>query len=340
MKLTAKTIPDFLRAPDKTCVGVLIYGPDGGQVRERALQIRRYILGESPDPFALSELTEDILKQDPVRLSDELSAISLLGGRRLVLVSGAGEKTGKAVQAALEAPLGDSYLIVCAEELTPRSGLRSLFEGHARLAALPCYKDEAMDIAGIIRGRLDAHSVRYSRDVAEYLQRHLGNDRYVTYSELDKILLYLGEEKQLTLEIAEQLVGHNRDVGLDLVIGAAADRNPAQLELQLSQAFKEGVQPIALLRAAQKHFQRLYYLKGLVESGSSAESAVAAIKPPVFFKQVPVLTRQVGQWSRAQIAQALAMLGETELTCKGASANPQASTGYALLKLAASKPRR
>jgi DNA polymerase III subunit delta len=215
MKIAPKSAREFLQKPDKNTVGVLFYGPDAGLVRERMQQVAAVILGKDGDPFGRMELGEDQLKNDPARLSDELCAMSLLGGRRVILVRDVGDKATKAVEGALERADGSNYLVVCADELGPRSSLRQLFEGHDKLAALACYKDEAVDLQTVIRQRLETAGIHCAREAFTYLTQHLGNDRYVTYSELDKVILYLGDEKQLSLEVAQELVGHNKEVQLD-----------------------------------------------------------------------------------------------------------------------------
>lgn len=315
MKLTGKTAKDFLQQPDKGCVGVLIYGPDAGLMRERMQAIAAKILPPD-DPFGRVELTEEQLKNDPALLADELAAFSLTGGRRMVLVRDAGDKASKTVEAALTRADGTNYLVVCAGELGPRSTLRQLFESGAKLAALPCYRDEAMDIQAVMRRTFDAAGIACGRDVMTYLMQHLGNDRGVTQSELDKIVLYLGEERNLSLEAAENLVGQNRDVTLDALCMEIASGNATAADALLGQSLREGVAVIALLRAVQRHLHRLYQLRGIMRGGQSAEAAVAALKPPVFFRYVQSFARQAESWPQAVLLEALELAAAAEQACK------------------------
>lgn len=338
MKIAAKAVREFLLQPDKGCAGVLFYGPDGGLVRERMQQAAAFITGPAPDPFARVELSEDALKHDPAQLADALGAMSLLGGRCVVIVRGESDKLGKMVEAALGVADGQHYLIVCAEELGPRSALRQLFEGHARLAAVPCYKDEAMDLGTVIRQKLEAAGIHCSRDAMAYLQQHLGNDRYVTYGELEKIILYLGEERTLTLETAQALVGHHKDMsfeGLSMELAAGAG---AGVEALLSQALREGAQPVALLRSAQKYFQKLYGAREAMDGGKPADAVVAALRPPLFFRLVPVFTRQLQDWPRPALAGALGVLAAAELAVKQAGVSPALVLRKAYLDVLARRP--
>ncbi len=127
MKLSTRDIDGFLKSPDQKALAVLLYGPDSGLVRERSRQIAAHILGAKPDPLNKIELSAEQLKADPALLHDELFSMSLMGGRRLVIVSGANEKLTPAISDALTGNKPTSYLIVEAEELSASSSLRSLF---------------------------------------------------------------------------------------------------------------------------------------------------------------------------------------------------------------------
>ncbi len=316
MKLPAKQIESFIAKPDSAVLGVLLYGPDSGLARERAGKLKAWALTGNDDPFAYSEFEEPRLLEDPARLSDELGAISLMGGRRCLMVRSASDKLTKIIESTLDHFHRDMFVIVVADDLNARSSLRALFEKEQNLAALPCYKDEARDVAELVRSSLSQAGIRAASDVVEHLASQLGNDRYVTRQELTKIITYVGESKALSLEEARMLTDYNRDTELDEVVSAVADRNLAQMDKALSNLLREGAVPIAYLRALQRYFNRLYSLRMQVESGQSSEMVVEAARPPIFFRQKPVITRHLNSWNTTTIAKALALLVEAELAVK------------------------
>src|SRR5262245_27650081 len=147
MKVTGRNIESFLRDVDAAVAAVLLYGPDAGLVRERADRLTALVAGDATDPFRVSEVTPDRLRDQPSLLSDEAAALTFGGGRRVVRLRNAGDGQSVAVQSFLRAPAGDGLLIVEADELGPRSSLRQLFEAAGNAAALPCYRDETGDLA-------------------------------------------------------------------------------------------------------------------------------------------------------------------------------------------------
>ena len=270
MKIQPKLADAFLAKPDKEHKAVLIYGPDSGGVRDRAKKITTAILGSNPDPMAIFEVTEAKLLADSALLADELSSVSMMCPRRVILIRDGGDKLTKVLEAASPYFNADCYLIVMGDELSTRSSLRAWFEKAPSVAALACYRDEVRDIQGVIRKAFDEAKLPIDREVMDGLAALLGNDRYVTYQELDKIITYAGG-KPVTLPEVQALVDYNRETNLDDIVSAVADRNVVQLEKMLMILIREGMQPVAYLRALQRYFNRLYALKSLVAAGMSVE---------------------------------------------------------------------
>ena len=82
--------------------------------------------------------------------------------------------------------------VFSAGELPGSSPLRRVFEAAPDAAAIGCYPDTPRERGAVIADALRAHRITASIDAAEYLVEHLGNDRLVTRSELEKLVLYAG----------------------------------------------------------------------------------------------------------------------------------------------------
>lgn len=325
MKLASKQIPAHLKAPAKDCWATLIYGADEGQVREYAAGIAKAVVADPKDPFSCVELSEDSLKTEPARLHDELFALNMLGGNRLVRLEGGGESLGKLLAEIYGAETQpEAYLLVTAGELASRSALRALFESHPKLAALACYKDEGYQIDALIQQTLGAAQIRSDREALQYLAANLGTDRRVTRSELDKIVLYCGEKGQLTLDDAIDLVGNSAELTLDDLCNALADGQIRSADRILQKLVKENTQPIQILRVLQRYFIRLHYTASLMQQQRiSADQAIGELKSKVFFKQVPILRRQLGVWSQPMLEAVLRMLTQCEQASKETGSSPE-----------------
>ncbi len=317
MKLQGPAIDRFLRAPDPQVRAVLVYGPDGGLVRQRARQLARHVIADADDPFRVADLAQDAIVSDPARLFDEAAAQSLTGGRRLIRIRPAGDRLTPALATVLKAPPATDTLIVLeADELPVGSKLRQLFETTASAAAMPCYVEDEAGLARIIGQELRAAGLNADADALAYLAGCLVGDRMVAHQELNKLLLYMGRETRLTLADAEACVGDSAALALDLPSWAAAGGDPAGVDRALVRLFGEGQSPVAVLRSAQRHFQRLHQAKAAVADGAGVEAATDALRPAVFFRHKKQFQTQLRRWPLRGLNRALVQLTDAEADCK------------------------
>ena len=103
MKISAGRVDGFIAKPDPAITAILIYGPDSGLVRERSLTLANSVVDDLSDPFLAAELTGGMIGETPARLADEMLALSLGGGERLVVVRDATESITTPLKLALEA---------------------------------------------------------------------------------------------------------------------------------------------------------------------------------------------------------------------------------------------
>lgn len=316
MKLTGQKIEAFLKAPDQSARAVLVFGPDGGLVRERITRLMRKVVEDPSDPFRISELTPAILKDDPARLSDEAAAIALTGGRRVVVVRDAGDGQAALTGSYLGNPKGDALVLFEGGDLGPRSSLRKLFEGAANAVSMACYGDEGASLASVIQDELKSAGLSAEPDALAFLMDHLGGDRRLTRAEMAKLALYMGGPGKVKLDDAIACIGDSAALGLDDLALATADGDHATAQRVLDRLLREGNQPVPVLRSLARHFQRLHLAAGHMANGKSAEQAVAALKPPPIFKVADRFRRQLSRWPADRLGRALEVLLDTEKDCK------------------------
>ena len=189
MKIEPRQVEAFLKKPDPRIRAVVIYGNDDGLIAERAMQLARSVCEDLKDPFRVVDITGETLKHDPARLADEFSAMSLMGGRRVVRVRPAGEESATALENLVAATAGDALIVVEGGNLTPRSSLRTLAETEPCLAAMPCYMDSAEALEGLVENAARAQGLAVDPDALPWIVERLGGDRGQTRSEIEKLLL-------------------------------------------------------------------------------------------------------------------------------------------------------
>jgi len=347
VKLKANQIEGFIRKPDPGVRAILVYGPDDGLARERAVRLAQGAAADPDDPFLVAHLTGEEVAGDPGRLMDEATAIPLTGGKRVVRVRdanpstpGAGDAVAGAVRALLEGPPHDSLVILQAGDLGPRAPLRKLFESSENAVALPCYADQGAELDRLIDSILGRHGVSMSADARSWLAANLGSDRGITRSELEKLALYAGDGGRVEQADAVACIEDNGLQSTDRIVMAAAAGDRAELDRALAAGLDEGKTPVSILRSMNWHLQRLQWIKAGLAAGQESRRAVQGLQPPVFILHVDRMATQARHWSESALAKAMQGVLEAERLCKQTGTPMESVCGRALLQVAALAGRK
>lgn len=334
MKITGARQDSFIANPDPAVACVLLYGPDRGLARERALTLAKTVIEDPSDPFRVVELSGNDLKADPARLSDEAAAMALGGGRRLVRVSGVTDAASATFGDFLDTAIGSTLVVVEAGELSPRSSLRKLFEKAPNAAAVACYADNRGSLHRVIRETLSGHGLSVSDEAMAWMADNLGSDRAVTRGELEKLALYMGGTERIGLDDARAVIGDSATSALDDISMAAASGDQPRLDTALGRVFGGGVHGVGVLRAVARHMLRLHQCSGLVASGKGVKQAMKALRPPVFFAHEDMFASQLKRWRPERLGEALDLLSTAEIDCKTTGMPAEAVCGRALMRIA------
>jgi DNA polymerase III subunit delta len=319
----------------KEMVAALIFGPDQGLVRERAEVLIKTVVPNLKDPFLIADLDDGVLASDPARLFDEAAAISMLGGRRVVRVRGAGNGLAKLFERFLDAPAGDALVVVEGGDLARGTGLRKVFEGADNAAAVACYGDSARDLPDVIRDALRAEGLSIAPDALADAASRLGSDRGVTRRELEKLALYARGQKEVTLADVRAVLGDEAEVRAEEALDAAGQGDLKALDLALERLWVAGTSAVAVVRQALSHFQRLALVKSEIEKGEPADSALRKLRPPLHFMRQASFKAQMNLWDSPRLLDALDLLLDTEALTKTTAVPAETVTARALFTIAA-----
>jgi DNA polymerase-3 subunit delta len=328
LKLDASRVDAFLRSPGVGCV--LIYGPDSGLVSARGLALARSVPGALNDPFRFSELHAPSADA----LLAEATAAALGGGRRVVRVRDAGEGLAKAVESLVTKP-PEALVIIEAGELTPRSKLRALAEKMAGIAAIACYAVEPARLPALLTQRLRAAGKALAPEAASWAAAHVPGEEGPLAQAVELLLLYAGEEPAITLEDVQAALADGGATSLSDAVDAALTGDVAGTDRTVSLAYQEGTSPIAIIRVLLSELLRLRLAAAQIAGGAPVSEAVAAMRPPVFFKRQPVVMKMLQRWTLPALGRALELALAAELACKQTMTPDEAFCRQMLLNLAA-----
>lgn len=315
----AHEVEAWIARPEPGVRVVLIYGPDRGLVSERAAAFAKRTGLALDDAFAVIRYDASDLEHDPGRLLDEARMVSMFGGERLIWVRNAGAHKGfaEAVKDLLARPSRDAITLIEAGDLKKAAPLRDLVERADAGMALPCYVDEDRSIEAVIDAELGKAGKSIAPDARHALRRRLGGDRLATRGEIEKLILYCGDNPAIELDDVLASSGDVSASTVDQAIDAALDGSLAELDRALQRSQESGAHAQTILGAAMRQFQSLAVLRRNVDIGGAQPSAaVAGARPPIFFTRRKLVETALGAWSAPSIARALARLQESILATR------------------------
>lgn len=317
MKITHNNVDSFIQNIPEDIKGVLIYGPDIGAVTTRARQLKKSIIDQENDPFCHTEISYNNVKDSAV-LQDELSAMTLTGGKRIVELIEVSTTLTKEIREQIEKNQTTTLVLITAGDLSPTSSLRKHCEQSKNIAALPCYKDEAPAIIAIIKKQLDKYAISYDQQAIQYLSQSFKGDRLLIECEIEKIITYVFEKKHLSLEDAVKAIENSTENSYDELCNAVASKSAKLIHRNIEKLLTENIYPVTIVRIIINYFLKLQTAQNVKDNGYSETDSIKKIRPPIFFKQLPIFKKHLSHWNSSAIAKMLYALSNIEKELKSA----------------------
>ncbi len=239
-----------------TVRAVLIYGPDAGLVDELCDKSIEILSIEKDNIFALDSAD---LRDKQEALFAEACTPSMFGGRKMVIISSAGDSDSKIIKDLVEHPGLDAMVVVTAGDLRSGGSLRTLFESGDNIATVACYTDDTKTLETLIRNELfsNAGIKQISPDAMVYMTSHLGGDRGITRGFLGKIALYVDDKKTIDLDDVEKCLPDTGASNTDDFLYSLTAGHIQQTMLALDRLLYDGAEPNMLVRMLDRHFKTL-----------------------------------------------------------------------------------
>ena len=299
---------------------VLIYGPDAGLVDELCDKAIEKLEIDKDNLLALdaNELRE---KQDAV-LAESCSP-SMFGGRKAVLISGAGDSDTKILSELVNSSSLCATIIVTAGDLRVGS-LRKLFEDGDKIAAIACYTDDTKTLEALIHKELSSEAGirQITPDAMSYMLSHLGGDRGITRSFLQKIAIYVSDKHIVELEDVEKCLPDTSATSADDYMYSLTAGHINQTMMALDRLIYGGADANMLVRMLYTHFSRLL------------TAVVDGQLPKLFWKVADKFNMAMKIWPENEIVNVLSKLNDLEKLCRTSGMQPEILIRDFSLKLA------
>lgn len=320
---------------------VLVYGDDGGAVREHGQSLVAYTDVPLDDPFCSDKISVEDLQERSGALLEAAGTMSFGGGLRLIRVEGvrgdlpAGTLTAvtQAVKACLSAELKDVVIVIAAPQLDKSSALVRAVENHKQAAAVRCFQDNSRNIGDLVRSIAAAAGKTVTPEALALLTENLGADRAITQLELEKLMLYAGEAPQIDREAVLASLAGAPAVNVFKLCDALGQRDVAKVDRYLNLLEEEGQDLNQTLSLIQRHLKRLLLVRQSIDSGQSPDAAMKALRPPVMFGQ-PEFLQQARSYPLARLIKVAGRVVETQTQSRQGAVPPNLALKRSILALA------
>lgn len=322
----------FCKSPDPAVKCVVLFGNNEGEMSMLQKKCAEAVCGSTDDAFCYSVLQMDNVAKDGGEVYAEFHAQSLMGGRRVIVVQGADNSLTPMLKAMLPETPSENLLILNSSTYNTKSALITWAKERRDILTVGCYEDRESDIMQEAATMLRAKGLTADNATLQVLSARLSPDRRINQSEIDKLEMYLGERKTVTIDDVKQAVcdtaGANTD---DLCYYIAGGEVKKALDIY-ERLLKEGTEPATLVRSAEYHFAKLLECTAKTADGQTAKQATAPLK--LMFYREPAFLQQLRMWNKEQLLSALSMLYECERDCKTNNMPADEIAGYTFLRLA------
>jgi DNA polymerase-3 subunit delta len=325
MKLKSADLPARIATlrdhPEQSPAAILLFGQDQGLIFSAASSIRQTTFQEEFADFDLETFFGGDLNVE--RFLSSCQSYPFLAPRRLVILKDADRLSPAAMQSLLQhlkRPSSTSLLLVLAGNLEGSNALRKAFEASSTAWCMPFYTLEGRELRQWLSTQLQTEGFQVESDALHYLCEHLAGDTRNSRQELDKLILFMGEQRRIQLEDVLAMVGETTShsaFGLTAAI-TAGQLNEALTILE--KLLESGEEPIALLGMISQRLRRLALGHELLAQGKEPRSVAAQLQ--VFWKEQAQFFAQSQSIPMRKLADGLLSCLEADRQLKGGSDTP------------------
>lgn len=302
MKWSAAQLQQNLKKlADSSPPFILIYGEDFGVIRDCARSVYSTVVADLNDPFLVDKIDVEQLVNSHSLIKEAADTLSFTGDIKLVKVEGVTESIGKTQKDALVAGLNycledlpTQSVIVCTfPGLDAKSALAKKVESHKQAVAIRCFHDSGRDMREIISADFRKHGLSISADVMGFLLDNLGNDRQVTAQEIDKLITYVGNKKEVTMADCLATIASAPSMNIFALCDAVALRDRKKTDQYIHAMMEQGEDLNMAFSLVLRHLRRVMFCQDkMAKEGCTAQMAMNALRPPVFMNKAE-FARQV-----------------------------------------------
>ena len=299
----------------------LLYGENYGLKKDIKESIKLALNKQSSNVEFLSLYEKDIIDNEE-NFYNSIYSGSLFGNKKIITVSNATDKIIKQIEDIVNKYPKNILLIIFSDILEKKSKLRIFFETSPKILCIPCYSDSENDLRIIAKNELKKNNIHLSIESINLLIDKSNKDRGNLKNEIEKIRSLAINKKKIEADEIKSIINFSGEYNSDIFINECLCGNASQYKKILPELHINTSNQIFFLRILSNKIQRLLNIKKLEHDYNSLDNLLNATKPPIFWKEKPMVKKQLTIWNLNDLKKIVGEINDTELLCKK---NPQLS---------------
>ena len=241
---------------------------------------------------------------------------SFFDNEKLIIINRATDKIRETIEGLIEKNPEDIKIILNSKNLEKKSTLRKIFEKEKSIICVPFYEDNNQTLNSIISLFFRNKKIPISQQLINVLIERSRGDRKNLNNELEKIDSYLLNKKNLNLEEIIKLTNLADNYNASELVDHSLAKNTRKTVTILNENNYSDEDNIIIIRTLLAKLKRLVKIHELVDEKNNIEQAVSASKPPVFWKDKPLVIQQIKSWKKEHLKNLIYKTNDIELLIK------------------------
>jgi len=241
---------------------------------------------------------------------------SFFDNEKLVIINRTTDKIRETIESLIEKNPEDIKIILNSKNLEKKSTLRKIFEKDKSIICVPFYEDNNQTLNSIISLFFRNKKIPISQQLINVLIERSRGDRKNLNNELGKIDAYLLNKKNLNLEEIIKLTNLADNYNASELVDHSLAKNTRKTVTILNENNYSDEDNIIIIRTLLAKLKRLVKIHELVDEKNNIEQAVSTSKPPIFWKDKPLVIQQIRSWKKEHLKDLIYKTNDIELLIK------------------------
>jgi len=241
---------------------------------------------------------------------------SFFDNEKLIIINRATDKIKGIVEDLIEKNPEDIKIILNSKNLEKKSTLRKIFEKEKSIICVPFYEDTNQTLNSIISLFFRNKKIPISQQLINVLIERSRGDRKNLNNELKKIEAYSLNKKNLNLEEIIRLTNLADNYSASELVDHSLAKNTRKTVTILNENNYSDEDNIIIIRTLLAKLKRLVKIYELIDEKNNVEQAISASKPPIFWKDKPLVIQQIRSWKREHLKNLIYKSNDIELLIK------------------------